>query len=306
MKISRVDSYLEEEITDIDIFVGVMGREPRCSYLPQKIYKTKVAKECHLIKYTQFDQYEVDGQFILHGPIEKSDTQSNPIWEIFQQILNTDKKEFNVLIDYSSMTRSWYANFLFSCCELHIDKIINLYFGYTIASFNSPATGISYKVDRMYNYLHFNAPNRPTALIIGLGYEKDQAYSLMGYFNVGPDDVYLFRTDKRTNEDYYQEVTKQNAELIKAVPDNHIFEYSLDDIISANKLLLDLCHELTFSNRVIIVPCGPKPFTLISLLTSIRNDSVDIWRASNHTDSYYHEKESSEKVIYTHIKMVSD
>jgi len=39
--------------------------------------------------------------------------------------------------------------------------------------------------------------------------------------------------------------------------------------------------DLTQTNRIVLAPCGPKIFSLICLVESIKLENVDVWRISS-------------------------
>lgn len=46
-------------------------------------------------------------------------------------------------------------------------------------------------------------------------------------------------------------------------------------------MLTLFCDDLLRNYRVILAPCGPKPFTLLSLITAIKLPDIDVWRISS-------------------------
>ena len=172
-------------------------------------------------------------------------------------LLNMDK--VNIYIDYSSMTRNWYSFLLFSFSNiLYRDKVF-VYLAYSHANYipNDNETALNRIVTPLYGFCDLGVPSKPTALIIGLGNEPDRAYGLKEYFDAVP---YLFYSDQSYNENYSKEVEQQNSAIFQEVNANNIFGYPIHDLVFTNYILQNLCLTLVEKYRVVIAPCGPKPF----------------------------------------------
>lgn len=305
MKISNLYNITFSEIkTGYDIFIGVAGDEPRSFYLLKSTNIAQKAKEKFVIPYKDDtirpDDYPKDIIWINNA--NKID---NPIWAIVEEFLVNEPDRLSVIIDYSSMSRLYYGSFLRSCYEYAGKTKLVLCFIYNIAKPCPPPCKQSFHFEPMHGYSKLRLPQNPTALIIGLGYEEGRAYSLKDYFDA--EIVYIFRTDKNSSEKYYELVSQNNERLLRNLAtqeQSNIFEYSLDNIAYTHKMLSDLCIELSDRYRIVIAPCGPKPFTLISLLVSLRSDNVDVWRI--HNVDKIAEKEASDKNIVTMIEMIPE
>lgn len=286
---------LSEITTPYDLYIGVAGIEPRSYYLLNTTIFSNIAKNKYVIPYDENlvlpEDYPTDVNVL-----KNASQCTNPIWSIVEDFLISQPNTLSIIIDYSSMTRLWYGEFLKSCNEYQGDTTLNLIFAYNMAQPESPGDNLSFDFSSMPGYLHINTPNKPVALIIGLGYEDGRAYSLKEFFDA--EVVYIFRTSKSWSKEYYNLVTQNNEHLLDRFGD-YTFEYSLDNISLAYKNLADLCFELEKKYRIIIAPCGPKPFTLISCLIFLRYQSVNIWRIKNIGNTP--QKEPSNKTILTSI-----
>ena len=305
MIISDLYNIAFNDITeDYDLFIGVVGDEPRSYYLATKTDLFQKAKNKYILKYNN-NIPNPDGFPEGVEWVENDENNENPIWSIVEKHLVGEKEKLSIIVDYSSMSRLYYGAFLRSCYEYKCKTKLVLCFVYNIAQPVPPPVDQSFSFEPMPGYLHLKLPQNPTALIIGLGYEERRAYSLKDYFDA--EAVYIFRTDRKTSPEYYDLVEKNNDRLLKTLSQrglNNVFEYSLDNICYTHKVLSDLCQELSNSYRIIIAPCGPKPFTLMSLLVSLRLENVDIWRIHN-VDNVV-KKEGSDQSIVTIIEMIPD
>lgn len=294
-------NYSEMEM-NYDLFIGVAGEEPRSYFLATHTDITQFAKYKFVIPYTgttsKPNEYPQDINWI-----EDANKIDNPIWGIVEDFLIEARDSLSVIIDYSSMSRLLYGSFLRSCYEYEGNVKLKICFIYNVAKPSPPPENQSFHFEPMPGFWRLRLPQNPTALVIGLGYEEGRAYSLKDYFDA--EVVNVFRTDKSSSDNYYNLVQKNNEQLLKKISykeSSNIFEYSLDNIDYTHKVLSDLCQDLSRQYRVVIAPCGPKPFTLISLLVALRLDNVDVWRVHN-VDKVV-KKEASEKNIVTIIEMI--
>jgi len=127
------------------------------------------------------------------------------------------------------------------------------------------------------DFTSLSVPDKPTALIIGLGYEKERAFGLSEYFDA---ETYIFAADDSKDFKYYEAVKHANQYLIQYAKLQNIFEYSLHHLARTESLLYSVCKSLKSDYRLVLAPTGPKPFTLICLLTAIRLKEIDVWRIS--------------------------
>ena len=92
--------------------------------------------------------------------------------------------------------------------------------------------------------------------------------------------MYVFLTDENNTPEFHNEVCSRNQELISKLSNGYIFKYPIDNLLYTRKLLYELCKRLLMDFRIVIAPCGPKPFTLISMLTASVLPNIDVWRIS--------------------------
>jgi hypothetical protein len=112
-----------------------------------------------------------------------------------------------------------------------------------------------------------------------LGYEKKRVFGLREFFYA--EDLYLFYTD---NNLYTKTVLDKNKEVLDETPNDHRFPYHISDLIYTKMLLQDLCETLSKKYRIVIAPCGPKPFTLLCFIVASMNNNIDVWRISASDD----------------------
>ncbi len=110
------------------------------------------------------------------------------------------------------------------------------------------------------------------------GVVLSELFRCLEYFDAVP---YLFYSDKSYNEEYHQEIKRVNKSLFEEINSNHIFDFPIHDLVYTNYILRNLCQTLLKDYRVIIAPCGPKPFSLLAMINSLSyEESIEVWRIS--------------------------
>lgn len=223
-----------------------------------------------VFKQLGYKSNEVDG----HDP--------GPLTELFLEVVRTAGSPLRVLVDYSCMTRVWYASLIQTLRNLDVNRNIELYFVYSPSSYAEPQPpGTNRFIGPISGFCQLELPHRETALILGLGYEKERAIGLVDY--VEPKETYAFYTDPALEPQFVRTVVKNNHDLLldlnRAGP-GYVIRHPLANLTRTNALLAALCSRLSDSYRVILAPLGVKPFSLACLLMSIRFRGVDVWRVS--------------------------
>ena len=186
----------------------------------------------------------------------------------------------SIVIDYSSMSRVWYSAILrFFYFNNNIENEIKIFCCYSIAKFSPSIKDESYNlhIGPIRGFSSLSIPQKPTALVIGLGYEKNRAIGLNEYFD---GETFVFHTDASVRPEFSQEVKSNNSLLLNQLKKENICLSSITDLNGLYRMLFSLCNDLEDSYRVIIASCGPKSFTLISLIVGLELRNISVWRIS--------------------------
>ena len=270
----------------IDIFIGATGFEERSIYqanlLLDKISYGVILgfeneKENSIRKSN--DKFFLSNDFeIIESKVEEYRNNSlvRIAFEIKQIALS--KKRVNVYIDYSSMTKNWYSYIIYEIFNSNIRHKINLYLGYSHAKYKKSSDKKTYNrvVSPLFGYCNLSIPSKPTSIIIGLGNESNRVFGLKEYFDAIP---YIFHSDDSYNKEFSIDAKNLLESILTQIPSKNIFEFPINDLLFSNYILENLCKELIKSSRVIIAPCGPKPFGVLAMLLSLKYDNmIEVWR----------------------------
>jgi hypothetical protein len=271
-----------------DYFIAASGYENRCTYLidtigidaTNKIVLAFTEKKDYLFRKKNDDIFSASG-FTF---IEESAGGKDRIIELLNSICQSaiGCKHISILIDYSCMSKIWYAGILsyFASYELNIDNL-ELYFSYTSAVFSAPVeTDFKPMITTPRGLLKANLrSSRPKAIIIGLGYEKFITTSMISTFNC--TTIYAFYSDPAFDDRYAVSVTENNKKILKIIPHEHIIKYPVGNFKGTDSLLTSLTMKLRLDHHVVILPAGPKPFTLSSLILASRYPDIEVWTVDN-------------------------
>lgn len=123
-----------------------------------------------------------------------------------------------------------------------------------------------------------SAPELPVVAIFGLGLRDETALGAFEFIN--PGDAYTFATAGAENS-LREQIDDANKELYPLVPKSHRHIFDVARPIDCFNSLRSLVSGSIRHGRPILVPLGPKIFTLCSLL--IANEffpHVGVWRVS--------------------------
>jgi hypothetical protein len=213
-----------------------------------------------------------------HGATGNDMSEVKPVLDAALD-MNADRAA--IFIDYSCMTRVWYAGILEYFRKLNAGlKNVELFFAYAAASYAKPAgPSPNAFMGPMPGFVRLAAPDRGSALVIGLGYETERALGLVEYVEAA--STYAFYTEPAIDCSYVNTVKRNNKLLFDRLGSDRLIPFPLADLRTTGVLLSSLCLGLSRRHRVILAPLGPKPFSLLCLLLAIQFDSLDVWRVSS-------------------------
>ena len=265
-------------------FIAASGYENRCTYLVDNLVieaDRKIAlafddKKDYLYRKKN-DRRFADEKFeFIEEPASSKDNLIKLLNSICSYDHGSDKISF--LIDYSCMSKIWYAAIInyFLSNELRL-KNLEVYFSYTSAVFAEPLRPVKRILLKTPEVLMetSSGSGRPRALIIGLGFEKYLTSRLVEKLEY--DRLFAFYSDPAFDSRYADRVVRNNRKILKKLPSSNIFKFPIEDLKETDSILTSLVMRLRLTHHVIILPVGPKPFTLSSLLLAARYPDIEVW-----------------------------
>jgi hypothetical protein len=297
-------SFDQVYLNDIDLVIGVSGYEKRSPYLMERI---KLGNEKKLVlafeeRMDEMNRPENDRIFGDLGFefVYISGNSGLDIEGLLSYIPARNKDVLRILIDYSCMTKPWYASFIeyLSHTSLPYRKV-HLLFSYTQSAYVEPKKPKPLRVAEPLGYgSHGMMAGKPIALVMGLGYEKDRGDFLRKAVN--PVETFCFYADPTIDKRYVEKVYINNFKLIDSLHKRNVFPYPAEDLNRTSRMLTDLCIDLRLKYRIILAPLGPKPFALLSILIGARYPDIEIWRVSaGKLESVYDRIPVGEPMVYS-------
>lgn len=285
MKLIETGEISEQEIhsLNLDYLICSSGFEARASFIARNLsINAKIKKVLCFNNYESEGHRRMNDEFYQAKKFEfiyEDGDQCRKIIELLNGIKENNAFKLSIGIDYSSMTRVWYSAIVSYFNTLQTNKNITIYFFYSFSKFSIPVNSSvrNTHIGPIRDFSTLSIPDKPTALIIGLGYEKERAFGLSEYFDA---ETYIFAADESKDQKYYEAVLHANNYLFEYAKPQNIFFYSLHHLSSTESLLYSVCKSLKSDFRLVLAPTGPKPFTLLCLLTAIRLKNIDVWRVS--------------------------
>lgn len=278
MRISKISG--SSIVTNADVLICGCGYEDRCIEFAKSMLDRPILKRVvwcfeneglgNIETYQANKKFFEDNNFQFFYP-SRDDKDSHLL-----SLLNDVKSSnISIVVDYSSMVREWYAYILdYIKKNVFLADRINCYLVYSFSHFMREASRCQIDgIMPMKGYNNLTPPDKPTALIIGLGTEIGIGYYLKEYFDA--DCVHYFYSEN----EYVNDITTIHESDLNDVDKSHRHPYRLESPIVTMHNLLDLYRSLESDYRVVIFPCGPKQFTLLSFILHQIIPSINIWKA---------------------------
>jgi hypothetical protein len=286
MRIARVGRFsLSDVPADCGLVVAASGYETRARHVAEALgavgaLRVSVGFDEHKDAEARKKNDEV---FLALGyePRLASGGDGQALHSLLSGHLSHQREEgASALVDISSMTRPWCGAMVRALMESKSKTGFRMYFAYSPAQESQekrpyPASEVAGPVP---GFMALAPPDRPTALVVGLGFDGDRALGLCDL--VDPARVSAFLTGPGLVPDSESRVRRENAEILKRVRAEDIVLYPLRQPDLALCLLDSVCGALCRDYRVVITSVGPKMFGVICLLVAGRYPDVSVWRVS--------------------------
>lgn len=290
-------------ISVFDLILAVSGYESRCTYMVERI---KLQDETKIVlafeeKPDELFRVENDRKYKQMGFsfVSLSGDKYVEVESLLNALPDKNKDSLNILIDYSCMTKVWYASIInfFIRTDLPYHRV-SLFFSYTPSGYTEPKKPKPLKiVEPIGCSTHGIIKGKALALVIGLGYEKDRAEFLRKALE--PEETYIFYADPADDERFIEKVYINNFKLIDKLHRDQVFSYPIRNLKKIDTLLTDLCLDLRLNYKIILAPLGPKPFALCCLILAARYPDIEVWRISaGSSESVYYREPFGEPLIY--------
>ncbi len=123
----------------------------------------------------------------------------------------------------------------------------------------------------------------PTAVVIGLGYEKNKALGVSNLLDAG--FTYIFIPESPI-EEFKNAVLENNKELLLTASSENLFYYDVSSPYTTYLALRSLILTIREHSRPLLVPLGPKILSSLSVILGKElHPELPVWRvSSDHTE----------------------
>jgi hypothetical protein len=268
----------------IDLMIYAVGYEARARHAPSNTsYKHSLAIVFESFQGLEFDSNLREAR--VNNAVEVSEqSASQRISELIARLIEDSEASLLVVaVDVSSMTRSLMAKVLLTILPLVKDHALSIQIHYSEGEYISPpeVPASAFDLHPIEGFEGWSVfPERPLSLILGLGYEEDQAAAAVEYLD--PSLIRAFFPEGRDKR-FVSDVWSANDSLKRLVEDDHFLPYHPEEPARLYTEMLALVETLSKQSRVVIVTGGPKIFSALAMLIQFEAGSeVSLWQISSH------------------------
>jgi hypothetical protein len=204
-------------------------------------------------------------------------SESSAIEKLVGEICNKNFEKLNILIDYSCMPKKWVAVIMDNITRNNFkSKKINLFLSYTPKVFEQTkkVSNTEYFGPIIQDKDNLNR-KKPVTIIAGL--DNNAKLLNEAITKIRPFNILAFVPVSRTDPGYTCSVSENNKSLLGKLNSNHIFRYDMNHPDAINSLLTACCLDHRINQEVMIIPQGPKVFSMMALLLSVRYPDIKLW-----------------------------
>jgi hypothetical protein len=300
-----------QNISRVDLLLCACGYESRARYAASLLLENSTLRiaigfpDQKELAYEANEKWFKANNFTFHEPAEARFREV--VDHAFNSALRLSLRPF-VVIDISCLNRFRMAHIVDSLRNLNCDAI-NVMFVYSLAEFTPPPsdTAPTMVVEPVIPQFSgwTNAPDKPPAAVVGLGYEPSKAIGAIDHLEIN-NAVWLYTPSGPISE-YLDRVILSNASLIELIQsEGRKLSYSVLDPGSLFQEINSLIDLLKGSYNPLLIPFGPKLFALVSLLVACVHEEAGVWRVSSGTLEEPVDRKPSQHVIGLNVAFVGE
>jgi hypothetical protein len=267
-----------------DLALFSSGYEHRSVHVPKLVNKDRIAAVTVLgFREEQgADSRQVNDAFFGDGwtqPDLVSGNDDQAVYELLREHLaRVSADEVRILVDYSSMSRVWYAAVLNWARYATQFTRVRIDMTYSVGEHKDPVPPMVISDILSIPGCEGSAtPLFRSVALFGLGF--DGLASLCVLDRLEPDTVYAYLASPSSFKDYPNQARFNNQELIEKHA-RDTFGLPLDSVEQAFGQLAEIIAPHRREADITAVPMGPKPHVLAAILLSMRFEEVSCLRVS--------------------------
>jgi hypothetical protein len=200
--------------------------------------------------------------------------------DVFTSLFQSLPVRASVLVDISSMTRSWYGSLLRLLRTEAEQSHLKTVFVYTPSLFEPRVDGYPQNsvVGPVRGFCGLTLPSKESVLIAGLGHDPGRAMGLMQ--ELDPAVAAAFVARPGTDPQFEAAVQAANEEYLREVRPEFVFDYPLRDFVATFHRLRAVTRAFARDAAPVLCPLGPKIFALSCFIVASVEPRASVWRVS--------------------------
>lgn len=278
---------LSHEQYDVSLFAS--GYESRCIHVPGILNPATIANPLvfGFTEEAKSSNRPINDAFFADKwkcpPIPLSGDNEKPIYEYLQKCTKGIDRPIRILLDYSSMSRLWYAAVLNWARFAAAGRQVIIDFIYSIGTYKD--LDHPYVIRGMVSVPGCEGRAyrlRESVAIFGLGFYGMATLCVLDHLEA--DTVYAFLATHETRTEYLTKTREMNQTLLNNPKLRGVFEFPLTSIETSYRNLAEVIAPHRADGEITIVPMGPKTHVLASILVAMRFPEVACLRVSSNPD----------------------
>lgn len=281
-----------------DLLIFAVGYEERSRYIAENVCDKADIKLGYIFPDGHIHSFEENYKF-LHQ-IGGHELQAGcSIKARLEEIgVENGRRFLKICFDVSSFNRGAMAAIMSELLDSSYFENAEISIFYSMAQYRPP-------LEEEYDFLDFGPlegfggwtshPERPTVLVLGLGYESDHSVGAVEFLD--PSATFAFfpiGSDPR----FAEMVKAANLSFLELVDEDRVIEYSVVSPYHVFWQMRSLLLSLMDVSRVVLVPMGPKIFCSLCLVCQrLFGDEISVWRASGHSVDSARDAQAAGEVV---------
>lgn len=303
---SSIDSVCEEAY---DIGILASGYEARAIHVPSLVDPTKIKSPLvfGFTEETTCGSRSRNDEFFRTrwrcDPIPLSGDEERAIYEYLREHSRSVSGPIRILIDYSSMSRLWYAAVLNWARFGAAGREVLIDFVYAMGRYQDEKRPMIIREMVSIPGCEGRAFRlRQSVAVFGLGFHGLAALCVLERLEA--DVVYAFLASPGSSEEYVQKTRECNKDLINSHKTKSVLELPLTSIEACYRHLAETIAPHRPDGEITLVPMGPKPHVLASILVAMRFPEVACLRVSGTPDRL--NVEATGEIVVTRVAVKGD
>jgi hypothetical protein len=248
--------------------------EPRCTWIPSVLKEVDIDRVIVLgFPNQQQDpvKQQSDAYFLKHWVKELQVVAYNddaPLYKYLRETGGGKSSSVRILVDYSCMSRIWYAAALNWARHTPVPSNIVVDFLYAVGEHKNNISPVVIRDILSIPGCEGNpTPFSKSIGVFGLGFDNFATLCVLD--RLEPDVVYTYLANPAAFDDYPERARKLN-EVIREKYSRVNLELPLCSVERTYVSLTELISPHRSEADIVLVPMGPKPHVLAAILLSMR------------------------------------